>query len=531
MKTFELTFHALILLALLILLRPMFTAGVSASSYKAPSILVAMLKEDIALLTTAAQRHKPAVPHLLFLVIGTTFLLLGQRRIRWDQWEGGASLRFFVCGLITLLVWSGATFESNPYLDQGHLLDRFVLVALCVLSWWTPLAVPFATRWAIVMLKEAYLPIALDDFDFRSLPEVLVVFSCFVWVSFRKSFQTKHFLLVAMGCWASYYYAAGSPNGNYGPPHSWLLENHLSNISVGGYVRGWVGSPIHLLGLQQLRAALRSRALVLHDDVEFGSLGAFFIHPRLARLWFLLLFLLHFGIFVLTGICFWKWMFANLAFWWFLRKGGAPVIRAVCREKVVIAFAIAMVFFSRSRIWFYPQTGVAWYDSRMVENYEIYAIGESGHRYLVDPTSIAPMEMHWVQGRLCEVTHERSATGIYGVTGSYQTMVSLEKLKTPADALKLLAHGKSCHNPERQQTFDEFFQRYYSVLNRHGRRHRWLRWLGAPTHLWVEPQGDKYEEQEPVRRIELWREVVVHHDEKLHRFDKKKVHEVEIPPR
>ena len=71
------------------------------------------------------------------------------------------------------------------------------------------LAVPFAVRWAIVMIKEAYIPITLDDFDFRPVPEVIIVFSCFLWAGLLRGFKTKHFLFAGIACWASYYYAAG----------------------------------------------------------------------------------------------------------------------------------------------------------------------------------------------------------------------------------------------------------------------------------------------------------------------------------
>lgn len=530
-EAFSFILHCLLLIALFAIVRPMFAAAVPAKTYGAPVIVWRMILDDIGALAGAARHQRPAVPGLLFLAVPTLLLALGRRKITWDSWEHGRALRGFIMVILGVLVWSGSTFDYNVYLNRGHFVDRLLLVGLGLLSWRTPLAVPLATKWAIVMIKEAYVPIALDDFDFRSLPDILIAFSCFAWMSFRRSFKPHHFLFVALAAWASYYYAAGVAKWKYGPPGSWLNEDPLSNLSYGAYVRGWINilpEPAYLKFLAFVRRFDRFFAWYTMV-VELAAILMFHLHPRVVRVAALACFLLNFGIFCLTGICFWKWMTANIALFVFLGRGGAPIVEAMCRHKLALVLAAASIHFSLERTTFFPQTGVAWYDSRLVENYTIHAVGPSGHSYLVHPSSIAPMEMHWVQGRLCYATKERSVTGIYGVTGSHAAMLELEKLKRPEDALALVHKGRPCDNPERRKGFDDFMARYFGNLNRFGRPHRWLRWIGRPTHLWVQPRGDLYDLQEPVVRIELWREVTVLHGDVIHRLEKKKVHEVTIP--
>jgi len=523
--------HCSVILALLVFLRPMFTRMTPATIYEGPNILWGMLTSDYSALIRGARRQNPIVPQLLFLLVPTALILLGRIRIRWDQWENGTALRNLVMTLLIILAWAGATFDYNIYLNQGHFLDRLLLVGLTALCWRFPLAVPFAVKWIHVMLKESYFPIPADDFDFRSVHEFLVVFSVFVWVSSWKSFKSEHFLLVGIGCWASYYYAAGVAKVYYGPDWSWLLENHLSNLSVGSHIRGWLGFLSHdaFLAINRVARRLDLTLAAFTLVFELGALVCFFIHRRLAQLWFALAIAFNFGIFALTGICFWKWIITNIAFLVFTSRGGAPVYDRMCRYKLVTFFGIVIVFFSRERTYYYPQTGVAWYDSRMVENYTIHAIGESGKEYVISPSFITPMEMHFVQGRLCYATNERSVTGIYGVTGSHGVMTRLETLEKPEDALKLVQRGRPCRNPERSKLFDDFFIRYFGNLNQHGRPHRWLSWIGRPTHLWVQPQGELYDMQEPVERIELRREVIVQHDERLHSLEKKTVKDIPIP--
>ena len=523
--------HCSVIVALLVFLRPMFTRATPAAIYEGPNILWGMLRSDYAALLHGARRQNPVVPQLLFLLVPTTLILLARIRIRWDQWENGKALRNLVMTLLIILAWAGATFDYNIYLNDGHFLDRLLLIGLTALCWRFPLAVPFAVKWAHVMLKESYVPIPADDFDFRSVHEVLVVFSVFVWVSSRKSFRSEYFLLVGIGCWASYYYAAGVAKVYYGPEWSWLLDNHLSNLSVGGHVRGWLGflredTFLAINGVaRRLDLVLAAFTLIF----ELGALACFFVHRRVAQLWFVLAILFNFGIFALTGICFWKWILTNIAFLIFTSRGGAPIYDRMCRHKLVVLFGVLLVFFSRERTYYFPQTGVAWYDSRMVENYTIHAIGESGKEYVVAPSFLTPMEMHFGQGRLCYATDERSVTGIYGVTGSHQILTRLEQLENPEDALKLLQRGRRCLDARTSKRLEDFFVRYFRNLNEHGRPHRWLSWIGRPTHLWFQPRGELYDMQEPVDRIELWREVVVHHGDRLHRLDKKRVKDIQIP--
>lgn len=522
--------HCLLLLGLLIWMRPMFEDRIPKWAYERPSIFWALFQDDFQLLIRGARSREAVIPRLLFLLVPTALIVWGQGRMTWDHWEHGKALRALIIGLLAILVWSGSTSGYNMYLDRLHLLDRVLLIGLALLSWRTPLAVPFAVRWAWIMVREPGVPIPLDSFEYRPVHEVLVVFSVFVWASFIRSYRTAHVLLVGLACWASYYFAAGVAKVDFGPKWSWLFEDRLSNLAFTAYMRGWLSF------IPEATYMRLSEFLARFDGVltwftlifELGALFSYFLNRRLAQLWIGLGIVFQFGIFALTGICFWKWMLANLVFLLFVSRTGAPVFKDATRHWLVIAFAVALVFFSRGRTYFNPQNGVAWYDTRMLLDYTIHAIGESGESYLVAPGFLKPMDLHFSQGDLCYATTERKATAIYGVTGSYQTMTALEKLKKAEDALRIEKRGRRCKAGKRAR-FDDFFKKYFKSVNRYGRRpYGWLSWLGRPRHLWLFPKGDLYDFQEPVERIELWREVVVKFADEAHRFDKRRVHVVEI---
>ncbi|NUP10444.1 MAG: hypothetical protein HOW73_30710 [Polyangiaceae bacterium] len=528
--------HVAVLLALVTLLRPLFFRGVSEDHYRAPSILWSMVKSDWSVIAQAAKRHSPAFPELLSFLVPTVLFALSKRKLRWEDWEHGKALRLWIMAVIFMLAWSGSTFPFNHYLNRGHFLDRGTLVALAALSWRYPIMVPLAVRWAIVMIKESYIPIPQDDFDFRAPAEFVIVFGIFVWASASRSFKPIHFMIVGIGSFASYYYSAGLAKWNFGPPHSWLLENHVSNMSVAAYVRGWMTfipeeTYMKLIGVShKLDTALQGFTLF----VELGSLVAFFLHPRITRWWFLGLFLLNFGIFMMTGVCFWKWFFVSVSGFVWCGRVGRPLVEKMHELKLPLVLGIVSIYYCNERIWFYPQTHVVWYDSAIMENYEMYAVGESGRKYLIGPNYFGPSDMHWAQGNLCYATEsQRALTGIYGNTGNYSTMKRLNEFDKPEQGLAMQRRGRICHDDKRLRKYENFVQTVFGNINRNGgKKHKWLRLIGRPTHIWVfprHPDTELFAEQEKVVAVELWQTVAYHHGDKIYRTEPELGHVTKIP--
>jgi hypothetical protein len=525
--------HVVSLLVALILIRPLFMSDVPAVHYEAPSIFVSLINEDIGILLRAATNAAPQAPRVLFLLVPTAIFYFTRRRLRWEDWEHGRSMRAAMMVVIGMMTWAAATLPYNIYFDQAYFFDRLLIVTFAVATWTTPLAAPITARLAILMLKQANIPIGQDTFDHRAISDILVVFSTFVWLSYRKSFHPKHFLLLALAVFGSYYYASGIAKWDFGPKYSWILENHLSNLTASAYVHGWLGFiperwMMPALGvLRRLDVPLAVFTII----IEYGALAAFFMRPALTRVWLILCCLLHLGIFATSGIFFWKWAVTNLAlFFWLRRNGGAEVLRAMCRNALNLAFGIAVVYCSLDRIWFSPQIGVSWYDTRFMENYELFVVDTKGSKYMLHPEAFAPGEVHWEQGSFCYATiGERSLTSIYGTVYSYDLYKQIERIKTPQEALVLFRHAPLCDNPQWRKTFDDFVQRFFGNLNRRGGfQLRWLRWIGRPTHIWVQPQGSFYKGEAPVVRLEVWRTLVLHHEGALHRLERRLVRSVDI---
>jgi hypothetical protein len=219
--------------------------------------------------------------------------------------------------IVACFAWAGTTFDYNMYLDQGHFLDRALLLIFGVLSRRAPLFIPFFTKMAIVMMRELSFPLFYDDFDWRAATGVRVLFSGFVWLSFLRGLRTVHFVFGAICLVGSYYYYAGKAKVMFGPDQAWVWENELSNLFVNSWTHGWVGFVP--------QDAVVWVANVLHGfDGPFQLLTVFielgfvlvFVHRLLTRVWLFLAAALHCGIFAMTGILFWKWIVVDAMLLW-----------------------------------------------------------------------------------------------------------------------------------------------------------------------------------------------------------------------
>lgn len=525
--------HVFLLFVLITIVRPLFSASISAQHYEDPSILISALLSDLSMFHRAATRNAAAIPEVAFLFIPTLYFMFAKRKLRWTDWSHGTTFRALVMAILAVAVWSGTTFEYNNYLHRGHAFDRILLLSLYGLSWRFPLAVPFAVRVSIIMMREAYVPINLDDFEFRTVTELLTIFSIFIWASAKRSFQPWHVVIVGVGSWASYYYIAGVAKWTFGPKYSWLLENHLTNLAFSTNMRGWfvwISPETFIKIVEWIRpydVALTFYTLL----VEFGSLGAFLFCRRSARLWFALCFLLHFGIFTFSGVFFWKWMLVNAAFIWWFGVRGRPILDKFYEYKLPLALTCLAVFFSANRIWYYPQTHVVWYDTQMLDQYDIVVVGKSGEKYVVDPNYFAPQDLHFAQGAFCYATdNERTVTHIYGTTGSYDVMKQLNTFTDPKQALQLHNRGPVCSNPNQRTVFDNYMKRFFGNINRYGRPWDWLVQFGSPHHLWIDVrEGKEFRAQEKVTRLELWRTTMYAHGGKYHNLEKKLTHQIQLP--
>ena len=109
------------------------------------------------------------------------------------------------------------------------------------------------------------------------------------------------------------------------------------------------------------------------------QLGALFMCYRrnLTLEWLLGYELLHIGIFLMSGICFWKWILLNIGLIILMKKLDENCLRTVFSRKY---FILSLIVILCSPLYFKP-VWLAWFDTKFNNYYRVEVIGESGSAY------------------------------------------------------------------------------------------------------------------------------------------------------
>ncbi|MDX2022765.1 MAG: hypothetical protein SF187_21195 [Deltaproteobacteria bacterium] len=493
---------------------PVLTAWRSVDVFTSPFLLW-------RLIVVNAEWLRLLFPHAVLLVLGV--------RPRWESWESGQRLRVVIMVLSTAVAWSAATYSYNEYFGHGHWLDRALVLILAGIGWKRPMAVPYLTMLASVLLQQAGHPIGVDSFDWRPILEVMCLFSCFVWLAFLPNLNTRHFVLVALALIGTYYFEAGIAKIRFRPVGSWVFEDDLSNLLIAAHMRGWL-SFIPDAWIYAVAHPLRALSPVLTVFTVVTELGflLLFMHRRLTRPFLLMAAALHVGIFLLAGIFFWKWVLLNLLWFWFFKADQADVRKSWFDHRLTAAFAVVLAVFG-GRQYFRPQIGVAWWDTNFNELYEINAIGKSGASYRVAPDEFAPNDVTLVQANYWKLVNGPSLMNVYGSAYNHDLYVALKKA-TSLDEIPPIYRrfAQNRYNEGWQKSFDELMRRNFRSWNQHGFRHRWLRWIGRPPHLWVFPRNAVAKLPETIVRVDITRQPVLFSSDAVQRGSRDVIHSIKI---
>lgn len=460
-------------------------------------------------------------PHALLLMLGVS--------PRWEKWESGRQLRIVIVVLGAAVAWSASTYPYNEYFNNGHWADRGMVIVFAACAWKRPIAVPYLTMLAAVLLQQAGHPVGVDTFDWRPILETLCLFSCFVWLAFVPGLNTRHFVLVALALIGTYYFEAGIAKIRFQPTGSWVFEDDLSNLLVAAHMRGWL-SWMPDEWIMAIVRPIRSVSIALTIFTVIAELGflLIFVHRKFCRPILLMAAAMHFGIYLMAGILFWKWILLNMLWFWFFGRDQDDVRKMWFDNRLTAAFAVVLAIFG-GRQYFKPQIGVAWWDTNLNEVYEINAIGKSGASYRMSPDAFAPSDVTLVQANYWKLSKEPTLMNVYGSAYNHDQMVAIKNAKSlnelPALQYKF---GQIRYNEAWASSFDELMRRNFRSWNEHGFRHRWLKWIGRPPHLWVSPRNAVDKLPENIERVEVTRQAVLGVNDTFLRGERKVIHSVAI---
>jgi hypothetical protein len=386
-----------------------------------------------------------------------------------------------------ILSWELCTYDRNYYLDSAFYFDRVLLILLPFLMVRYAALIPLYVAFAFVYRSQFNYPAGgFDLFDKRLLFDILLMFTSLAYV---KSYFPKtgfHFFYFVICIIASNYFMSGvikilmSPHG-----YEWLLYNKISDLFINVHARGWLRGYDETL-IQRLWHFLEKYNLFLQSLILVLELSAIFLfrNIRLAIGLLLFLALMHFGIFLVGSMLFWKWMVIDLSLAFLLWKNRMIYKELFSKRTLLISTVIIMT----SIVWLKPYT-IGWFDTPYNQYFTYEAEDELGNTAEVGKNELDPYHQ-WFQYDKFLFLVDKTCLQISGFGYVKKFLVKRNLDTIPPSKLPLLEEefGKNAYREEQADAFNDLIRNYFTNRN-HYPHPLLITKLRPPYHLYNSPSG------------------------------------------
>jgi hypothetical protein len=466
---------------------------------------------------------------LRLLILSTLFIFLWKKASllsRWQVFQQGEIIRYFVLFLAFLVVWPLTTLGYNYYFNQGYYLDRTLLIILFLALWWRPVFIlPFLVlAFAMLLqLKQPNLGGSILAHKVQVLNVLILFAATFMIHAFSGYRKTHAFVFLCCCLIASAYWLPAFAKLQL----DWFNHGQLHHMPMSAYAHGWLGflQPKTIVNFSQYIAWLEWPMRIFVIVLEAGCL-LFMLRPAVSITLLSMAIVFHIGVFILIGFFFWTWILLDIALLFLLLKGLKTQAWPIYSKHY---FFSSVILIGLCAYWAKPPA-LAWFDTRLSYTYQIEAIDEQGVRLVLDPEYFSPYEDIFTMASFSYLVKDHAVlVGPYGVTKS------IEK----ADALAQVVNVKQLLNLENQQTNHHYSQKrsdiFYAfikefVLNRN-RDLTWiadLDWLSPPRQFWSTKNNTFKHSKQPFKQIIVSEITTFYNDKSLEIIRKNELIRIDI---
>ncbi len=397
----------------------------------------------------------------------------------WTTYPNGKIIRRIVLVTSGILGWTFATYNYNFYFGQGHYVDRLLLVGMLPLIYWRPVfTLPFSLQ-VLTIIHQFNFPIGgYSVAEQMVLARILIAFSAVFVVSLLdRTPRTTEFVVITCCIIASTYFVSGLAKLRL----DWIAVDKVFYLLPATYANGWLGflDP-ETISLFTRRLSLFNLPMKIATIVlECGAI--LLLWNRRSLLFFLCGWIaFHLGIFIVSGICFWKWavIYAVLVSIIYSNRGGGAF--DIFNRRY---FFFSLILIGGSSIWFNP-VALSWYDTSATYTYRFDAIGESSKRYSLPPAIFSPYDYQFTQSSFRYLSKDRRLGLTWGATNNRDIAESLSESTTVDELLAIeTAFGRDSYDAVRAERFDRFIRTFIGNMNASGFDQPWFtksqppRWL------------------------------------------------------
>ena len=209
--------------------------------------------------------------------------------------------------------------------------------------------------------------------------------------------------------------------------------------------------------------------------------------------------LLHFFIFIFSGIFFWKWMLLNLFLIILIYRLDLKYSKTLFSRP---NFILSVLLILLSPIYLNPLK-LGWIDSNLNNFYDIKLVGESGRVYNVSRDFMSPYDIIFSQNRFYFLNKEAMLVDTYGTCFNIDTCDKLRKITERSVLEKEInsLQGKYFYNKKKIGRFNHFIKVYFTNLNLKLSKDIIINRFSPPFHINNFSPNNTYNFQEKVVNV------------------------------
>ena len=568
---FRLVFQAVLVIAVFVLLKDILLRGILHLFTGGPYGLLGRLPESACASwglqgspyeewsIFAGSMRSPVF--LLFFLLFTAASFAHPGRLQWKTYGRIAQVITFTA--VGIMAWSYSTHGYNLYVDQAHVPDRLLVLALALgVALHPGFIAPYSCVLLLSMSQFLY-PIDSYSLTDKQMPlNAIILFAafhltCVLKVSIdrmaarlrskrrssddqslrRKAYLLSRprwlmcrlngglFLFVLLCMIGACYFVPAMSKIQISPSGiEWLTNNDLSRHVAGSTLR-----ENHFFFSRGGSDAAASLAGEYGGLLAFGTLALEFsailllLNRRVSSALLFLFALLHVGICGLSGIFFWKWVILDGVLAILVLTRGA---RAIYTKR---GFLLSVVLMLTASMHFRP-IKLAWFDTALLGSYRVTILTEGGQELDLVKTSARPFEMLFVFERFDFINTEKMHEGM-NVTVHYDIAKRINGAGAEGAMDILEREGVVEFDEEAAKVFDEFIVRYFQNWNR--RQDHGIPPFDAvppPNHILSGPSKNIFRWDQRVTQVDFHFRTAYFDGETTHSLKEVPIRRVVIPP-
>lgn len=421
-----------------------------------------------------------ALKSLVLLGGATGLIFLGHKQLLLP-WKAipQQGLRIVILTAAGVLSWIYSTYDFNLFLNQAQYFDRLLLLLWFGLSCWCPLFLLFLLPQVILILQQ--FPI-LPGFSWAIpiLPvRILMLFvSAFLIYIFTKRWLSAGSFILIGTLVAAHYWYPGIGKANW----PWLSENELSHLLPLSYANAWLAH-LDMDTISKLTNVFATFNIPLKLFILAAELGAllFFTNRRISKYLLLAWCMMHIGIFLITGICFWVWMILDLTILYALLK--ADWWSSIREHPAHTVGWCSVLLILSSPFWAKP-VQLAWFDAPVAYTYEYEAVTAAGDTLLLPQHFFAPYDYQFTINSMSYLS-EQPLFNVYQEVDQVRVLNAANNVEEVGELEYQM--GSIQYNADKQQRMQFFLQTFLGNWNMRQSRRTLLSYVSAPRFLWGRP--------------------------------------------